>query len=67
MLTRRFFLAATAATMVPGGVRAADPAIVATTGMIADAARALSGLPVTALIGPGMDPPWPRRFRPTCC
>jgi len=56
MLTRRFFLAATAATMVPGVARAADPAIVATTGMIADAARALSGLPVTALIGPGMDP-----------
>lgn len=35
---------------------AETPSIVATTGMIADAARALTGFPVTALIGPGMDP-----------
>ncbi|MFT7058295.1 MAG: manganese/zinc/iron transport system substrate-binding protein [Pseudorhodobacter sp.] len=35
---------------------AAAPRIVATTGMIADAARRISGLEVTALMGPGVDP-----------
>jgi manganese/zinc/iron transport system substrate-binding protein len=49
-------LAGLAATLLPHAGRAAAPAIVATTGMIADAARALTGLPVMALIGPGMDP-----------
>ncbi|HMO07417.1 MAG TPA: zinc ABC transporter substrate-binding protein [Paracoccaceae bacterium] len=34
----------------------ASPRIVATTGMIADAARSVSGLPVTGLMGPGIDP-----------
>lgn len=34
----------------------AAPTIVTTTGMIADAARRLSGAPVQALMGPGMDP-----------
>lgn len=58
MLTRRRFVAAmaVAAASVGGPLRAAAPQIVATTGMIADAARRISGLEVTALMGPGMDP-----------
>lgn len=56
MLSRRLFLGGLAAAALPHGGIAATPSIVATTGMIADAARALTGLPVTALIGPGMDP-----------
>ncbi|WP_103334586.1 metal ABC transporter solute-binding protein, Zn/Mn family [Pseudotabrizicola formosa] len=66
MLARRGFLGLMAGALVPAAglaprfaladTAAAAPAIVATTGMIADAARALTGLPVTALIGPGMDP-----------
>ena len=56
MLTRRSLLSLMAALAVPRVVSAATPSIVATTGMIADAARAMTGLPVTALIGPGMDP-----------
>jgi manganese/zinc/iron transport system substrate-binding protein len=34
----------------------ADPRVVATTGMIADAARVVGGGPVQALMGPGLDP-----------
>ncbi len=45
-----------AALAAPKLAFAAQPALVATTGMIADAARALTGLRVTTLIGPGMDP-----------
>ncbi|MFN7223607.1 MAG: metal ABC transporter solute-binding protein, Zn/Mn family [Paracoccaceae bacterium] len=56
MLTRRTLIGLMAAASLPQTAFAAAPAIVATTGMIADAARALTGLPVTALIGPGMDP-----------
>lgn len=56
MLARRSFLGLMAGAVLPRPVFAGTPSIVATTGMIADAARALSGLPVTALIGPGMDP-----------
>ncbi|PLL10982.1 manganese transporter [Tabrizicola sp. TH137] len=40
----------------PALAASATPTIVTTTGMIADAARRLSGLPVQALMGPGMDP-----------
>lgn len=39
-----------------------SPVIVATTGMIADIARALTGGPVQAIMGPGMDP---HGYRPT--
>ena len=56
MLTRRSFLGALAAATLPVGARAASPVIVATTGMIADAARQISGIEVAALMGPGMDP-----------
>ncbi|MFN4154551.1 MAG: metal ABC transporter solute-binding protein, Zn/Mn family [Paracoccaceae bacterium] len=56
MLARRTFLGLMAGAFAPRVGFADTPAIVATTGMIADAARALTGLPVTALIGPGMDP-----------
>ncbi|MBN2629798.1 MAG: zinc ABC transporter substrate-binding protein [Rhodobacteraceae bacterium] len=56
MLNRRSMLGLMAALAAPRLAFAAQPALVATTGMIADAARALTGLPVTALIGPGMDP-----------
>jgi manganese/zinc/iron transport system substrate-binding protein len=62
MLTRRTLLAALAAAvlMLPGApARAADPVkVVATTGMIADAAREVGGtlVEVTALMGPGVDP-----------
>ena len=62
MLTRRTLLAAIAAAalMFPGApARAAEPLkVVATTGMIADAAREVGGslVEVTALMGPGVDP-----------
>lgn len=62
MLERRHFLGLLAGAvgsgvaLTPRSAIAATPNIVATTGMIADAARALTGLPVTSLIGPGMDP-----------
>lgn len=39
----------------PAGASGA-PRIVATTGMVADAARRVAGLPVTGLMGPGIDP-----------
>lgn len=56
MLTRRHFMVALAAASLPSVASAGAPWIVATTGMIADAARQISGLDVTALMGPGMDP-----------
>lgn len=61
MLTRRSLLGLMGASTLPfamvGRGDAADPPkLVATTGMIADAARRISGLPVTALMGPGLDP-----------
>lgn len=58
-LPRRRFLSLTAAAaLMPALARAqaAAPRIVATTGMVADMARRVSGLPVTALLGPGLDP-----------
>ncbi|MFP4328844.1 MAG: metal ABC transporter solute-binding protein, Zn/Mn family [Paracoccaceae bacterium] len=63
MLTKRGFLglavsAASVAVLAPP-LRAAQPlSVVATTGMIADAARAIAGetAEVTALMGPGVDP-----------
>lgn len=57
MLTRRTTLGLMAATLLtPTYARAATPMIVATTGMIADAARRIAGAEVTALMGPGLDP-----------
>ncbi len=59
-LLRRGFLGATAALMLaPGIVLASDRVgVVATTGMIADAARQVGGdhVEVQALMGPGVDP-----------
>lgn len=58
MATRRQVLGMLAATAaLPGPARAADwPRVVATTGMIADAARRIGGGEVQALMGPGLDP-----------
>lgn len=57
MLTRRSLLSLLAGASLPSWVTAATPpSIVATTGMIADAAGRISGLPVVGLMGPGMDP-----------
>lgn len=57
MMTRRSLLGLLAGASLPGWVNAATPPnLVATTGMIADAARRISGLPVLGLMGPGMDP-----------
>ncbi|MGX9356113.1 metal ABC transporter solute-binding protein, Zn/Mn family [Roseobacteraceae bacterium S113] len=61
MLSRRLFLAAAAsgAAALPSAAFAAGKVkIVATTGMIADAARQIGGelVEVTALMGPGVDP-----------
>lgn len=58
LLTRRGLLAMIPAfAVVPQLARAAgDARIVATTGMIADAARRIGGGEVTALMGPGIDP-----------
>ncbi|MBT8155086.1 zinc ABC transporter substrate-binding protein [Epibacterium ulvae] len=59
MLTRRIAIAAvTALLALPVAALAAPLKIVATTGMIADAARQVGGdeVTVTALMGPGVDP-----------
>jgi manganese/zinc/iron transport system substrate-binding protein len=57
-VTRRHVLGILAATVaLPGLARAADgPRVVATTGMVADAARRIGGVEVQALMGPGLDP-----------
>jgi manganese/zinc/iron transport system substrate-binding protein len=59
-LSRRLLLcAAMAAGLIGGAARAAEPLdVVTTTGMIADAARAVGGdhVAVRALMGPGVDP-----------
>ena len=60
-LTRRQFtltLAAAAALPLPARASGAPLSVVATTGMIADAARAIGGdlVEVRALMGPGVDP-----------
>ncbi len=58
LLSRRSFVGMALAGNRPGapgpGGGATD--IVATTGMIADAARVIGGAPVRALMGPGLDP-----------
>ena len=58
MLSRRTFLAATAGTLAFPAFAASKLSVVATTGMIADAARQVGGdlVEVTALMGPGVDP-----------
>ncbi len=59
MLTRRGLLAAAAVLGLAGPAYAQDRlSVVATTGMIADAARAVGGerVDVQALMGPGIDP-----------
>ncbi|WP_299937244.1 zinc ABC transporter substrate-binding protein [uncultured Pelagimonas sp.] len=67
MLSRRAILAGLAATPLIGtGAFAAGPlSMVATTGMIADAARAIGGdlVTVQALMGPGVDPHGYRQTR----
>ncbi len=67
MLSRRAILAGLAATPLIGtGTFAAGPlSVVATTGMIADAARAIGGdlVTVQALMGPGVDPHGYRQTR----
>lgn len=63
-INRRSLLALMAAAALPRGVLAQGaPAIIATTGMIADAARRIGGGPVQALMGPGMDPHGYRQTR----
>jgi manganese/zinc/iron transport system substrate-binding protein len=62
-LSRRLFLTGSAALALPRPALAATPDVVATTGMIADAARAILGAPVTALMGPGLDPHGYRQTR----
>ena len=59
MLSRRAFSASLAALPFAGGAGARTvPRVVATTGMIADTARAIGGPPVAVegLMGPGVDP-----------
>jgi manganese/zinc/iron transport system substrate-binding protein len=60
LVVRRFFLAALAAFAIPAGSAVAQDRldVVATTGMIADAAREIGGehVAVEALMGPGVDP-----------
>ncbi len=57
-VSRRQVVGALAALVVlPGMARAAGGvSVVATTGMIADAARRIGGVEVQALMGPGLDP-----------
>jgi len=67
MLTRRQMMAsAVAVAAVPLAARAADPVtVVATTGMIADAAAVIGGdaVAVQGLMGPGVDPHGYRQTR----
>lgn len=67
MLDRRSLLGLLAAAPLmsaaqSGRALAATPSVIATTGMIADAARRLTGGDVQALFGPGIDP---HSHRPT--
>lgn len=57
-LSRRSILGLVLASpvLVRPGWADAGPRVVATTGMIADAARVVGGGPVQALMGPGLDP-----------
>lgn len=62
-LTRRGLLGLMAcAPFAATAARAATPSLIATTGMIADAARVLSSGTAQALMGPGIDP---HTYRPT--
>jgi manganese/zinc/iron transport system substrate-binding protein len=57
MLDRRALIAVMlTAPMMPVAARASTPALVATTGMVADLARRISGAEVQAIFGPGVDP-----------
>jgi manganese/zinc/iron transport system substrate-binding protein len=57
MLDRRALIAMMlTAPMMPVAAHASTPAIVATTGMVADLARRISGADVQAIFGPGVDP-----------
>lgn len=58
VMTRRALIASLpAAALLPKlGFAASSPVVVATTGMIADAARRILGGPVQSILGPGMDP-----------
>ena len=63
MIDRRSLLGLMATLpFLPHPARAAAPQVIATTGMIADAARRLTGLAVPSILGPGMDP---HSHRPT--
>ena len=62
-LTRRLMMTLMASAVTAPAFGATGPTIVATTGMIADAAARLTGLPVTSLMGPGMDPHGYRQTR----
>lgn len=61
-LNRRHLLGLLAMAPFAGAARAATPTVIATTGMIADAARVLTGGQAQALMGPGIDP---HTYRPT--
>ncbi len=57
MLDRRALIAMMlTAPVMPMAAHASTPALVATTGMVADLARRISGAPVQAIFGPGIDP-----------
>lgn len=64
MLTRRDLLALLPLAALPRlALAGGAPSVITTTGMIADAARRIGGLEVTALMGPGMDPHGYRQTR----
>lgn len=57
MLDRRALIAMMlTAPVMPVAARASTPAIIATTGMVADLARRITGAEVQAIFGPGVDP-----------
>lgn len=64
MIDRRSLLGLLAAAplLSPLRAKAATATLIATTGMIGDAARRLTGSPVQSLLGPGIDP---HSYRPT--
>ena len=62
-LSRRAMMTLMASALSAPALAQGGPQIVATTGMIADAAARLTGLPVRSLMGPGMDPHGYRQTR----
>ena len=62
-LTRRQMMTLMAAAVTGPALAQDAPQILATTGMIADAATRLTGLPARSLMGPGMDPHGYRQTR----